>query len=247
MMLECCESYAADHNLQFSTDPKPEKSKSKCIYFCGKLTRLTKPDPLTLLGQTLPWVASADHLGHVLHQSGNMDQDAAVKRARFIDNTIGIRESFAFAYPDQVIRAVQVYACDGYGSMLYDFSSFSCESLFKSWNTCVKLTWGVPRSTYTYLVENVLASNFISLRHQVYGRFVNYFQGLFKSSSREVRHLARIVSRDIRSVGGGGFTVIIKPHKLVHFVLVLGVTKFNIHNANSPSFILSTKTFLRTV
>ena len=64
----------------------------------------------------------------------------------------------------------------------------------------MKLTWGVPRSTYTYLVENVLASNFISLRHQVYGRFVNYFQGLFKSSSREVRHLARIVSRDIRSV-----------------------------------------------
>ena len=125
---------------------------------------MTKPDPLTLLSQNLPWVASADHLGHVLHQSGKMDQDAAVKRARFIDKTIGIRESFSFAYPDQVIRAVQVYACDGYGSMLYDFSSFSCESLFKSWNTCVKLKL------------------------------------LFESSSREVRHLARIVSRDIRSV-----------------------------------------------
>ena len=39
MMLECCEKYAAEHNLQFSTDPLPQKSKSKCIYFCGKLTR----------------------------------------------------------------------------------------------------------------------------------------------------------------------------------------------------------------
>ena len=84
--------------------------------------------------------------------------------------------------------------------MLYDLSSSSCESLFKSWNTCMKLIWGVPRGTFTYLVENVLASNFKSLRHQIYGRYVNYFQGLFKSSSREVRHLARIVSRDVRSV-----------------------------------------------
>ena len=81
--------------------------------------------------------------------------------------------------------------------MLYDLSSSTCESLFKSWNTCMKLFWG---GTFTYLVENVLASNFMSLRHQIYGRYVNYFQGLFKSSSREVRHLARIVSRDVRSV-----------------------------------------------
>ena len=34
----------------------------------------------------------------------------------------------------------------------------------------------------------------------MYGRYINYFQGLFKSSSKEVRHLARIVSRDVRSV-----------------------------------------------
>ena len=34
MMLECCEKYAVEHNLQFSTDPEPAKSKSKCIYFC---------------------------------------------------------------------------------------------------------------------------------------------------------------------------------------------------------------------
>ena len=49
-----------------------------------------------------------------------MDRDAAVKRARFIDRTVGLRESFYFAYPEQVIRAVQVFACDAYGSMLYD-------------------------------------------------------------------------------------------------------------------------------
>ena len=84
------------------------------------------------------------------------------------------------------MRAVQVYACDGYGSMLYDLASQSAESLFKSWNTCMKLICDVPRGTYTYLVENVLAKDFVPLRHQVYARYVNFFQGLFKM--RKLRH-----------------------------------------------------------
>ena len=60
--------------------------------------------------------------------------------------------------------------------------------------------WNIPRSTFTYIVENVGASNFMSLRNQVYSRYVGYFQQLLKSSSREVRHLARSVGRDERSV-----------------------------------------------
>ena len=36
-MLEVCERYAAENNLLFSTDENPEKSKTKCLYMCGKL------------------------------------------------------------------------------------------------------------------------------------------------------------------------------------------------------------------
>ena len=32
-MLQVCETYAKEHNLVFSTDPVPAKSKSKCLYF----------------------------------------------------------------------------------------------------------------------------------------------------------------------------------------------------------------------
>ena len=136
------------------------------------------------------------HSAPVLHNG----HDAAVKRARFIDKTLDLRETFAFALPGQVFRAVQIYASDLYGAMLYDLSSPASESYFKTWNTCVKLTWNGPRSTYTYLVENVLASGFVSLRNQSYSRYVNFFQQLFGSSSKEVRHLVRIVARDVRSV-----------------------------------------------
>jgi hypothetical protein len=54
MMLETCEQYALQHNLQFSTDPNPSKSKSKCLYFTGKIRNANLPDPLSLFGQELP-------------------------------------------------------------------------------------------------------------------------------------------------------------------------------------------------
>ena len=97
------------------------------------------------------------------------------------------------------MKAAQVYSSDAYGFMLYDFSSQTSQSYFKSWNTFVKLAWDVPRETYTYIVENVLAENFDSLRKQIYTRYVTFFQNLFTSASKEVRHLARIVSQDPRS------------------------------------------------
>jgi hypothetical protein len=37
-------------------------------------------------------------------------------------------------------------------------------------------------------------------RNQVYGRYVTYFWNFFRSSSREIRHLVRIVSMDFRTV-----------------------------------------------
>ena len=84
--------------------------------------------------------------------------------------------------------------------MLYDLASQASESYFKAWNTCVKLTWNVPRSTFTYIVENTLAARSNSLRNQVYARYVTFFQNLFQSASKEVRHLVRVVARDSRSV-----------------------------------------------
>ena len=47
-MLQVCDSYAAEYNISFSTDPSPSKSKSKCIFMVGKRKNLAKPAPLML-------------------------------------------------------------------------------------------------------------------------------------------------------------------------------------------------------
>ena len=38
-MLTLCEDYAGENNLEFSTDPNPAKSKSKCIFMCCHLKK----------------------------------------------------------------------------------------------------------------------------------------------------------------------------------------------------------------
>ena len=198
-MLQVCQAYAVEHNLVFSTDPVPAKSKTKCIFFCGRPGNVKYPDKVQLDGKDLPWVESADHLGHTLHQLTNMEKDCQRARARFIDKTVQIREQLSFAQPDQILKAIQLLCSDAYGSMLWNFSSAGSEQYFKSWNTCVKLIYEVPRSTFTYLVEGHLAANHLSLRNQILSRYSGFYRNLLQSPSKEVRVLAKIVSADPRS------------------------------------------------
>ena len=97
------------------------------------------------------------------------------------------------------MQAVQIFCTYAYGSMLWDLGSNTAEQYFKSWNTCVKLVHGLPRNTFTYLVEGFLAGSQTSLRNQVLSRYPGFYRGLLNSPSKEVRILARMVSRDPRS------------------------------------------------
>ena len=202
MMLATCEKFAAENNLKFSTDIDPQKSKTKCIYMCGKMGNVQYPASLQLYGVDLPWVTSAVHLGHELHQLGTMEHDAKVKRAIFIQNSTDIREMFEFANPAQVLQAVSVYASHFYGSMLWNLYGVGSQQVFRSWNTCVKLAWGIPRWSHNYLVEHVLSCRIPSVRQKVLGQYLGFFQKLIKSESPEIRLLANLVGRDAGAVTG---------------------------------------------
>ena len=47
-----------------------------------------------------------------------MTSDLKLKRAKFIDKSTEIHEMFCFADPVQVLKTVNVYCGDYYGSML---------------------------------------------------------------------------------------------------------------------------------
>ena len=202
LMLGLCEEYSAKNNILFSTHPNPQLSKTKCIFMTGKAKNLVKPVPLTLWWRDLPLVECASHLGHTLHESGTMDQDARVARAKLIDQLVDIQHSFFFASSVEILRAYQVYCSSHYGSMLWDLSGDSATQYFNSWTTGVKLAWQCPRATRTYLVQQVLACGGISAKVDILSRFCKFFLNLRTSPCREVSILANLVSRDVRSVTG---------------------------------------------
>ena len=79
---------------------------------------MSKPTPLVLDGKQLPWVSQATHLGHEICETGDMETDATAKRARFIQDSVNIRESFSFASPVEVLRVTKTYCSTMYGCML---------------------------------------------------------------------------------------------------------------------------------
>ena len=184
LMLKTCEEFARVNNLMFSTDPVPSRSKTKCLFMCGK-TSVRYPVPLQLNGVNLPWVTSATHLGHHLHQSCSMEYDTDVKRASFIESTLEIRGMFSFAQPEQIVRAVHTYAGHFYGSMLWNLYGNGANKVFRAYNTCIKLIWDVPRSTHNFFVENGLSASMPHVRQQTLCQYLNFFKKLLHSHSPE--------------------------------------------------------------
>ena len=141
---------------------------------CGHMDPVY-PSPLKLCDRDLPWVTHATHLGHEIHQLCNMELDANIKRAQFIETAVQIQEKFSFANPAEIIQAVQTHAGHWYGSMLWDLTGEKVGQICRSWSTCIKITWDVPRSTHSYLVDNLLASGHLSVKQQLAGRYINFF------------------------------------------------------------------------
>ena len=152
-MVKICETFGMKNNLKFSTDSNPAKSKTKCLYMVGsKVKNVVYPAAIQLYGLDLPWVTHATHLGHELHQDCTMNMDTRMKRADFISSSNDIRNMFNFALPGQILSAINVYSAHFYGAMLWDLFGDMAGQVYRSWNTCVKLVWDLPRSTHNYIL-----------------------------------------------------------------------------------------------
>ena len=70
------------------------------------------------------------------------------------------------------------------------------------------LAWGVPRATHTYLVQQCLAPGATSARAEVLARFAGFYNGLRNSPSPEVRTVALLCGRDLRTTTGSNIRVV---------------------------------------
>ena len=155
-----------------------------------------------LNGKQLPWVESAQHLGHLLHESGSMEKDIKAKRAAFIGDNTECKESFGFASPCEVLKAVKVHVGSHYGSNLWQLDSPMAGQYYSAWRTCVKLAWQVPRSTHNYFLDHLLAIGLSSVETDILSRYVKFVAGLRTSPSMEVRVMCGVAAGDVRTTTG---------------------------------------------
>ena len=165
-------------------------------------------------GVTLPWRETAVHLGHTLHQDLTFNTDATVRRAIFINRSVEVRSQFAFAAPAQILTAVRILCCDGYGSVLWRLSSPTATSFFKAYSSCVRRIYRLPVNTFTYLVEGHFSQGLAPLRNMVLGRYPAFFPRMAWSSCSEVSLMAGLAAQDARTITASNLALISALTKL---------------------------------
>ena len=188
-MVRLCHQFATKLNLKFGTHKNPSKSKTKCIIFSRNKKHLDGIKEVTLDGHKLPWVTQVNHLGHVLQQDNSMSIDINAKRGLFIGRINFLLQEFHYVTPDVLLKFVQTYACNIYGSNTWDLFSSECQRLFTSYNVAVRTILKLPRTTHRYLLESL--TDFPHLFVQLIARFVKFSKSLLENRSFEVRFLSR--------------------------------------------------------
>ena len=197
-MLTTCEEYAASHNLQFSTDPNPEKCKAKLMAFLHKPRELPG---LLLCGTPLPWVNKIKHLGNYISNTMDGNQlDVKVKAANYIDKNNSLCQEFYFAHPESKVKINNIYNGHWTGSQLWRFGSRELQKLEGTYNRSIKIMFDLPLATHRYFIEPL--TGLPHVRRILASRFLKFINMIRSSDKKAVVELLDLVQSDVRTTPG---------------------------------------------
>ena len=198
-MLKICEKYAESHNLKFSTDERPSKSKTKCMAYLHKDRELRK---LTLCGNELPWVPNGKHLGMRIDSiKGNiLTNDVLEKRARYIQCNNELMQEFAYTSCSTKAFINRTFNSHVYGSVLWNLYGREAKMLCNTWSVSIRRMYRLDRRTHRYFIEPV--SEMEHLRIALIKRFISFTEKLKQSPKTAVQNLYKILYKDCRSTVG---------------------------------------------
>ena len=198
-MLSICETFACDHNLQFSTDKDPLKCKTKCVAF----TRRKKPVPVVkLCGNSLPWVDSFKHLGHTISITvGKVtEQDVTVKRAQYLNKTFELNQEFGFASSRTKLKINNIYNSNFYGSPIWNLYSKSVDNFVNAYNRSMRVLFNLPLQTHRNLLPVVTQQK--QIFSTLISRFLGFVDKVRKSHKIVPKLFFNHIKRDVRSTTG---------------------------------------------
>ena len=197
-MIVTMEEYALSHNLVFSTDPNPEKCKTKCMAYLKKQRILP---PMTLCGTQLPWVDKIKHLGITVSSEINgCQKDILIKRARYIARSCEILQEFNFTTPEMKIKLHSIYNSHFTGSACWDMTSPAGRMLEGSFNKNIKITYDLPYGTHRNILPVI--SGVKPLRTTLAKRLIAFIERINKSEKSVLQQILALVESDVRTVTG---------------------------------------------
>ena len=204
-MLRVCEMYAEKHNLKFSTDINPTKSKTKCMAFCSKERNLPK---LTLCGNDLPWVGSGKHLGvKIVNKPANIiGQDIKEKRAQYIQRNNELAQEFSYANCVTKANINRIYNSHFTGSVLWNLASKEANMVYNTWSVSIRKMFRLDRTTHRYLIEPI--SKIQHIKISIMKRFSKFVERLSTSKKDVVRNVLHSMVKDCRSTTGTNIRLI---------------------------------------
>ena len=198
-MLDIASTYVKAHNISFSTNSDPMKSKTKGIVFTKKKLSF-EPEPLKLNNDKLPWVSHAKYLGNEIADiPDGLCKDTLIKRARYIERNVELGQEFEFAHPEVKCNINRIYNSSFPGSVLYDFTSDSVRKLLNSWSVSIRQMWNLPMDSHRYFVEQLGGQHAYSMLSV---RFVKFLQNVQKSDKVAVQFMLRKAQNDVNTITG---------------------------------------------
>ena len=198
-MVSTCEEYAKEHNLQFSTDANPSKSKTKCMAFTKR--KECELRNILLCSNPLPWVKRIKHLGSVVTNDLQiMADDTTQKRAEYINKNNELFQEFHYTHPASMVKINNYFNTSFYGSVLWDLFGTESLRLEKTWNISMRKMQHLPRKTHRYVLEPISMTKHIIF--SLYSRFIKFVDGISCCQKSAMRNLLTTIKHDCRSRTG---------------------------------------------
>ena len=205
-LLKICESFAITHEMQFSTDPNPSKSKTKCLHFSRKKAPQKVPEVL-LNNNSLPWVEKAKHLGNQLTTTVflspvamDSSADIQIKKAIFFSKVHELKQQFGCYNPKILCKLVRIYGTSFYGSPLWALYSNEHLKLLRSWNTATKIIWHLPYNSHNRFIESL--NTIPHLQSTLHSRYIGFIGNIMQSQKPHMKILSNLCSYNLTTVTG---------------------------------------------
>ena len=102
-----------------------------------------------------------------------MTADTKIKQMSYIAKYNEVKESYKFLDTHELQQVILTHCSAFYGSNLWDFTSNETHKVFNLWNMSVRDIFDLPRTTRTYLIENMCSIHH-GFRQDILSRFQKF-------------------------------------------------------------------------